>query len=257
LDHSLFTTINWIGISILLLWELQSSVFRKVLRDGRRMRRNLAFFAASFTAAWLLHRASGVLAGVMPHWSWHLPLWAELPLVFLLAEYLNWALHWAKHENSYLWRFHCQHHKEDHFSVWLVVHTYAPEVFVSGTVIAAVVLGCGFSKLALDCYLLFYSLVNLYQHSSLPHSLGLLDKWIINPAYHRQHHAGDRVNFGSTLTVWDRVFQTAKWPLSRHDAANPPPVEQTPEPFGFVDEMLYPLKPSRWVENRAPLAAKR
>jgi hypothetical protein len=33
-------------------------------------------------------------------------------------------------------------------------------------------------------------------------------------------------------------------------------VELTPEPFGFVDEMLYPLKPSGWVERRV-LSARR
>jgi sterol desaturase/sphingolipid hydroxylase (fatty acid hydroxylase superfamily) len=253
LDHTLFNTLNWLGISLLLLLEARASVFRKVWSDPQRMRRNLAFFIASFGAALLLHRISAFLPSVLPHWSWHAPLWLELPLVFLIAEWMNWALHWAKHENGYLWRFHCQHHKEDQYSVWLITHTYAPEVLLSGTVMSVVVLGCGLSRLALDIYLLFYSIVNLYQHSALPHSLGWLDKLIINPAYHRQHHAGERVNFGSTLTIWDRVFRTAKWPTSRHDATNPPPIEH----FGFVDEMLYPLKPSRWVENRAPIAAKR
>jgi sterol desaturase/sphingolipid hydroxylase (fatty acid hydroxylase superfamily) len=247
----LFSLLNAVGISALLLVELRSAVFRKVFSDRRRMRRNLAYLVASFGVAMLLHRIGSYLPFVLPkNWSWHAPLWVELPLVFLLAEWMSWMLHWAKHENNYFWRFHCQHHKEDQFSPWLVTHTYAPEVLLSGTVISATVLACGFSKLSLDSYLLFYSLVNVYQHSSLPHSLGFLDKIIINPAYHRHHHGGERVNFGSTLTVWDYLFKTMKRPASRHEAVNPPPVDQTPEPFGFVDEMLYPLKPSRWIETQ-------
>jgi sterol desaturase/sphingolipid hydroxylase (fatty acid hydroxylase superfamily) len=255
-DLTVFNTLNCLGIAILLGLELRSAVFRKVLRDPRRMRRNLAYLVVSFGAGWLLHRIAAYLPNVLPDTHWAAPMWVQIPLVFLLAEWMNWMLHWAKHENGYLWRFHCQHHKEDQYSVWLVTHTYAPEMVLSGTLIAATVLGCGLSKFALDVYLLFYSIVNLYQHSALPHSLGWLDKIIVNPAYHRQHHAGERVNFGSTLTIWDFVLFTIKWPSSRRDAVNPPPIDQTPEPFGFVDEMLYPLSPSRWIETRE-LAPKR
>jgi sterol desaturase/sphingolipid hydroxylase (fatty acid hydroxylase superfamily) len=255
LDHSLFTLINALGIGTLLLLEMRSSVFRRVWTDARRMRRNLAFLIASVGAALLMHRSAAHLYPVMPRLHWQAPLWLQLPLVFMLAELMNWTLHWAKHQNGYLWRFHCQHHKEDQYSVWLVAHTYAPEVLLSGTVISATVLSFGFSKLALDGYLLFYSIANVYQHSSLPYSLGWLDKLIVNPAYHRHHHAGDRANFGSTLTIWDWVFRSARWPSSWRERVNPPPVDVTPEPFGFVDEMLYPLKPSRWVESQL-MAAK-
>lgn len=250
MDATWFNSLNALGISILLLWELRSSVFRRVLRDPRRMRRNLAFLALNVTVALLLHQTTGYLSQHLPRLTFAAPLWLQLPLVFLLCELLNWTLHWAKHANNFLWRVHCQHHREDHYSVWLITHTYGPEVLLSGTVMAAAILGLGFSKLALDCYLLFYSIVNLYQHSGLPHSLGLLDKLIINPAFHRQHHSGARANYGSTLTFWDWALGTAHWPSSRRDLPNPPPLDQQPEPFGFVSEMLYPLRPSRWVDSR-------
>jgi len=245
-----FNTLNALGITILLLWELRSSVFRRVLRDPKRMRRNLAFLALNVSVALVLHQSTSLLASSLPRLQWTAPLWLQLPLVFLLTELMNWALHKAKHEYDFLWRLHCQHHREDHYSPWLITHTYGPEVLVSGTVMAAMILGLGFSKLALDCYLLFYSLVNLYQHSGLPHSLGALDRLIINPAFHRQHHSGAQVNFGSTLTVWDWVFRSARWPSSRRDLPNPPPLHSQPEPFGFIAEMLYPLRPSRWVSSR-------
>lgn len=249
-DDTWFGTLNALGISLILLLEFRASVFRRVFTDSRRMQRNLAFLVAGMGAALLLHRVTGYLYGALPRLSWDAPLWLQVPLTFLLAELMSWGLHWAKHKNNYLWRFHCQHHRDDRYTVWLVAHTYAPEVVLSGSVIAAAMVVCGMSRIAFDSYLLFYSLANLYQHSALPHSLGWLDRLIVNPAFHRQHHAGEQVNFGSTLTVWDWVFRTARWPASRQDAVNPPPIEQTPEPFGFVDEMLYPLQPSRWVDSR-------
>jgi sterol desaturase/sphingolipid hydroxylase (fatty acid hydroxylase superfamily) len=253
LDHSLFTVINVTGITLLLAIESRSQVFRQVLRDPRRMRRNLAYLVVNLAVVWALHRIGSVLPAVLPHptWSssWSASLWLQLPLVFLLAELFNWALHWAKHKNAFLWRLHCQHHKEDHYTVWLVTHTYGPEVLLSGSIMTALIIGAGFNPAALDVYLVFYSLVNLYQHSSLPHSLGWLDRLVIPPAYHRQHHGGEQVNFGSTLTVWDWVFRTALWPRNRHDATNPPSIDSTAEPFGFVDEMLYPWQPSRWRDT--------
>jgi sterol desaturase/sphingolipid hydroxylase (fatty acid hydroxylase superfamily) len=252
LTHTLFTLIHVSGVALLLALETRSQVFRQVLRDARRMRRNLAFLVVNVAVLWLLHRMGALLPAVLPKLTLSAAsaaLWLQLPCVFLLAELFNWTLHWAKHRNAYLWRVHCQHHKEDHYTVWLVTHTYAPELLLSGTLMSALVLGCGFSPVALDAYLLFYSLVNLYQHSALPHSLGWLDKLVVHPAYHRQHHGGAQVNFGSTLTLWDWLFRTAAWPVDRHDATNPPAIDQTPEPFGFVDEMLYPWSPSRWRDT--------
>lgn len=176
------------------------------------MRRNLLFLASSIRVALILDFAMGGLSKVLPRLAWEGPLWVQLVGVFALAELFDWALHFAKHKNQFLWRLHCQHHRDDRYTVWLTTHTYAPEVLVSG----------------------------LFMGSLL----------IINPAYHRHHHGFDQVNFGSTLSFWDWVFGTAAWPKDRHVAINPPPVEQSPEPFGFVEEMLYPLRPSRWVDSR-------
>lgn len=246
----LFNLINFTGISLLLLSESRSEVFRQLWADQRRMRRNLFFLASSSSVALILHFGVGRLSQVLPRFSWQGPLWLQLIGVFAIAELFNWVLHYAKHNSQFLWRIHCQHHRDDKYTVWLTTHTYAPEVLVSGLVMGSVLAMCGFGKLALDSYLLFYSLVNLYQHSAHPYSLGFLDRIIINPAYHRHHHGGDQVNFGSTLSVWDWVFGTVAWPKDRHVAINPPPVEQSPEPFGFVEEMLYPLRPSQWVDSR-------
>lgn len=258
MDSHVFNALNASGLALLLVLEVRSRTFRKVLGDPRRMRRNLAFLLSSLIVGLLLHRSLAWLAPALPRLSLAAPLWLQIPAVFLLGELFNWALHYAKHHSAFLWRIHCPHHKEDHYSMWLTVHTYGPEVFLSGTVMNATLLMLGFDLFALEAYLLFYSLNNAYQHSALPLSLGFLDRLIVNPAYHRHHHGGDQVNFGSTLTVWDWVFRTVQFPRDRFEAVNPPLIEQTPEPFGFGEEMLYPLIPSRWVESnpnaRAPQA---
>jgi sterol desaturase/sphingolipid hydroxylase (fatty acid hydroxylase superfamily) len=256
-DALVFNTVNAVGLTLLVGLELRSQTFREVLRDRRRMRRNLAFLLLSFAVGVLIHRSLGWLSLHVPQLSWRGPFWLQLAGVFLLGELLNWALHFAKHHSAFLWRLHCPHHKEDKFTVWLTVHTYGPEILLSGIAINAIILSLGFEVAAIDVYLLFYSLVNAYQHSSRPHSLGWLDRLIVSPAYHRHHHGGEQLNFGSTLTVWDLVFQTALLPRDRYEAVQPPSIDETPEPFGFVAELLYPWRPSRWVESRPPDLSQR
>ena len=252
MDPVIFNLINLCGVSLLFLLETRSQVFRRVWSDRRRMRRNLAFLATSGSVGFILHFSMSTLRGVLPKLDWHGPLWLQLCGVFALAELFNWALHWAKHNNAFLWRLHCQHHRDDQYTIWLTTHTYAPEVLISGTFMGSALMMCGFGAFALDTYLLFYSLVNLYQHSARAYSLGPLDKLIISPAYHRYHHGGAQANFGSTLSLWDWVFGTVIWPKDRHVAINPPPIEHSAEPFGFAAEMAYPFRPSRWVETRPP-----
>jgi sterol desaturase/sphingolipid hydroxylase (fatty acid hydroxylase superfamily) len=248
-DALVFNSVNALGLSLLLVLELRSSTFQRVLRDRRRMRRNVAFLFTSLGVGALLMHSASWLDVTLPKLHWTSSLWLQVPAVFALGELLNWSLHFAKHQTEFLWRIHCPHHKEDHYSVWLTVHTWAPETLFSGTLINATALMLGCDLLALEIYLLFYSLINTYQHSALPHSLGWLDRWIVSPAYHRHHHGGAQVNFGSTLTVFDRLFGTAKFPRDRYEAVDPPRIDQTPEPFGYVEEMLYPVRPSRWVKS--------
>ena len=245
----IFSVINALGIGVLLLLEARASAFREQWKDRTRTRRNLLFLVSSLLTGGLLHAGVAYLTQVIPRLTWSAALWVQLPAVFLIAELFNWVLHWAKHQNAFMWRMHCQHHRDDRFTVWLTAHTWGPEVFVSGMVMSSIILAAGFAPITLDVYLLFYSLVNLYQHSANPYSLGFLDKLIINPAFHRHHHGGEQMNYGSTLSVWDWVFGTVVWPKNRHVKIEPPAVESSREPFGWAAEMLYPLIPSRWVPS--------
>src|SRR5205823_10017122 len=103
----------------------------------------------------------------------------------------------------------------------------------------------GFSKSVAAAYLLFYSFAKVYQHSAHRYTLGPLDYLIISPPYHRLHHAvGSRCNYGISVTLFDLLFGTARWP-----AAEVVPGEtkygiarDEQLPFGFWPEMLYFLR---------------
>lgn len=204
------------------------------------MIRNWSFFAAAFLSAAFLRVISEWLRGYIGPLLPDRPILIDVVLCFLVAELIGFGLHWVKHEHGWLWRFHFSHHRETEYDPWLTAHTHGLEVVFSGTMMSGALILLGFSPLSMQIYFLFYSLANTYQHSSFDYSLGWLDKLIVNPSYHRLHHAvGSRANYGNTLTVWDVVFRTAVWPASRHA----PDVElgtgDGPEPYGFLPEMTW------------------
>lgn len=244
------------GLVLMVLAELRAPSFRRGgydPADPARPRRNWAFFFAALAAGNAVQAIGDGLRSVLPalvDWSGWLGL--EVLACFLAAELFGWLAHYVKHRHPWLWRFHFQHHRETHYDVWLVTHTHAVEVVFSGALMSALLVLLGFSASVVQAYLLFYSLANTYQHSAFDLSLGGLDRLIVNPAYHRYHHAvGSEVNYGNTLTVWDVVFRTARFPAS----AAAPDVEvgvgEGPEPYGFWAEMTWCLEPAAPPAPRA------
>lgn len=239
----LYVAISVLGLGALIASELRGPTFRSGLygKKRRRVRRNWQFLAAALLASLALRFIwSELFLHLPPVVKWGAHPVANLIGCFLVAELIGYGLHYVKHKSRFLWKLHFQHHIEPRYDIWLVTHTHALEVLVSGTAMGAALVALGFSPLSVEVYLLFYSLANTYQHSSFDLSLGWLDKLIVSPAYHRFHHAvGSDTNFGNTLTVWDAVFRTATWPKSRHRPNLEIGIGPGPEPYGFASELLY------------------
>lgn len=233
-------------ILLFTLLELRSSQFRRdAFVDPRRVRRNWAFFLASLTPNPILHALAPSLdSALAPAFQLsQVSVALDLAVAVLLAELVSWLSHFAKHRVEFLWRFHFQHHREEHFSVWMVTHTHALEVVFTSLVVAVVLTVAGVSPLARQLYLLLYTASVLYHHSAHAYSLGFLDRLFISPAYHRLHHEVDaRCNYGAALTLYDVLFRTAEWP----SPARAPRVcglpKGSPEPFGFWAEITWFLR---------------
>lgn len=231
------------AVALLVALELRDEQFAAGIRaGGARFRRNLAFAAASIAVMIALPAVGRAVAHlVRPPLLWPTSLLSAAACV-LVAELLGWLLHYVKHWNGFLWLFHFQHHRESRYDLWLTAHTHALEVLVSGTLLAAALAFLGFPEPIVEGYLLFYSFVKLYQHSSRPYRAGWLDRVVIGPEYHRLHHeVGSRCNYGVTLTFWDLVFGTAVIP-HRGRAERPYGPDSGQLPFGFWAETLLFLR---------------
>ncbi len=241
------------GLSLagLLALELRSPQFRAdSFEAGPRRRRNLTFFVASFVPMFLVQTAGAWFRTWLPPLvsPGTLPLWADVVGCVLVAELVSWVSHWVKHRHPFLWRFHFQHHREEHFNLWMVSHTHALEVAVSGTALVALLAWLGFSHGAVQLYFALYTVTLFYHHSAHDYSLGWLDRLVISPAYHRHHHRRDGTgNYGAVLTVFDVLFGTAHWPRPEDASAPLGLLPDGGEPYGFWREMVYSLSggPSR------------
>lgn len=87
----------------------------------------------------------------------------------------------------------------------------------------------------------------IYLHARLPLSLGPLDGLVATPAFHRAHHAavGPIGNFGGLLSVWDRVFGTARPPSSAVATGLPARLALRET---LLDQLVTPLV--RWWTDR-------
>jgi sterol desaturase/sphingolipid hydroxylase (fatty acid hydroxylase superfamily) len=211
-------------------------------RNRKRLMRNLGFAIASLFVMLLLKKTHGLVrhfsADGLIGWDVWFPF--ELAACFIVSEFLGWLLHFVKHSNSFLWKFHFQHHRESRYNLWLTSHTHGLEVLVSGVLMALALCLLGFSVMAIEMYLAFYSLMKVFQHSARPYSLGACGRLFITPQYHRLHHeVNSRWNYGVTLTIFDLIFQTAKWPSSDKPRLTLGVSPDQELPYGFWNEMLF------------------
>lgn len=243
---SVTATLSLLGaILLLVLLEFRDPQFARSWYQGRpRLQRNLWYLLANVLVMPLLPVINGEIRRLVP------PLLdcegagtIEIGACFLVAELLGWLLHYVKHRNDFLWSFHFQHHREEQFNVWLTAHTHALEVVLSAAVIALVLRLLGFSAVATNAYLIFYSFIKVYQHSALRYGLGPLDCFIVGPAYHRIHHQiGSRSNYGVSLTVFDILFRTVRWPAVSQASREQLYGTGGELPFGFWQEMAFFLR---------------
>jgi sterol desaturase/sphingolipid hydroxylase (fatty acid hydroxylase superfamily) len=232
------------AISALIVLEFRDPAFARSWRHDRpRLRRNICFATASVLVMALLPSLNGQIRERVPP----LVVWGDAWLLetiacFMVAELLGWLLHFVKHHNKFFWGFHFQHHRDEQFNIWLSTHTHALEVATSAALIAIATGLLGFSSRVIEVYLVVYSLAKVYQHSALRYTLGPLDALFVGPAYHRLHHeAGSRCNYAISLTLFDVLFGTARWPAQVDAQPELQYGVDKPEdlPFGFWAEMTH------------------
>lgn len=144
-----------------------------------------------------------------------LPLGAAFILTLLIRSLTAYGTHRLMHAAPWLWRLHRVHHLDTALDVSSAVRFHPVEPVLVNGIAVAVVLLLGLNPLAVLVYELIEAVLTLFSHANvrlsrrIDRALGWL---IVTPDLHRVHHsplqAETDSNFGSTLSVWDRLFGT-------------------------------------------------
>ncbi len=154
--------------------------------------------------------------------------------------------HRANHAVPFLWRFHEIHHLDEFLDASSAVRFHAGEVLMSAAVRAVVIV---LLDIPLASVLAFETLVlvaSVFQHSNVRLPAGLekvLALAIVTPSIHWVHHHAVRSdtdsNYGTGLSVWDRIFATLSPTARRPEMAIG--VERLHD-TGFLALLLRPFR---------------
>jgi sterol desaturase/sphingolipid hydroxylase (fatty acid hydroxylase superfamily) len=182
-----------------------------------------------------------LLAGFGPIASWPGGLQALAMLV--IGDFIGYWTHRAFHA-GWPWRLHAVHHSSERLD-WLAAARVHPLNELGNRLPAAIVLlGLGFSPLAVAAYQPFLTLYAVFLHANVRWNFGPLRHLIATPAFHRWHHTsqseGRDRNFAGLLPVWDRLFGTFYLP----EGCGPETfgVDGPPLPTGWLAQLVYPFR---------------
>ena len=154
--------------------------------------------------------------------SWS--FWVRIPVLFIVADFLQWNVHRLLHRVPFLWEFHKVHHSIEQmgFAGHLRYHWMENVLYKSLTYIPLTMLGYGLENLF--WVHIFNLFIGHFNHANFYLPLGPLRFVFNNPQMHIWHHAWEMpkshpygINYGLTLSVWDYIFGTAWIPESGKD----------------------------------------
>lgn len=176
-------------------------------------------------------------------WVAHLPFWAGLFLIILVADLVQYWTHRAYHEVPLLWRLHAVHHSVKSMD-WLAgSRQHILELLITRTLVLAPIYVLGFSKEVIDAYIVIVGFQAVFNHANVSVRLGPLRYLIVTPNFHHWHHSQDREaldrNYAAHFAFLDHIFGTAvksdrEWPKDYG-------VLGDYVPNGFVKQFKFPF----------------
>lgn len=198
------------------------------------------------------------VVAVLPIWPHHWPLFLQVVLGLVVAEFGLYMAHRLAHEKLSLWRFHALHHSVER--LWVIntgrFHVMDSLIKIGMSQIPLYLIGA-----PLPVFLWISAVtafIGLLTHCNIDVRTGPLD-WILStPRLHRWHHsrvlAEGNTNYGENLVIWDQILGTYH---------NPPRPSSTDIGItgkvakGFWGQLVQPFsrKGYRQIIGRNPHAA--
>lgn len=146
-------------------------------------------------------------------------LWlpAQVLLLMFCADLVQYWLHRAYHEVSWLWGLHAVHHSAEHMD-WLAgSRTHIVQTLLDRALIFVPLYLLGPSPEALNTYVVIVAFQAVLIHSNLSWNFGPLKYLLVTPQFHHWHHSKDRpaidTNYAAHLPLLDVMFGSYHMPV--------------------------------------------
>lgn len=159
-------------------------------------------FVESSAPAWMLgglHTLQGLPGAV------------RIVLAIFIVDFIIYWIHRAQHRFNPMWRTHAWHHSVEQLYWFSGFRTSFLHSFIYNIPQAVIpMLVFNLSPLEAGIGYSIGLLIQFWEHTNINVDIGPLRWLIITPAYHRVHHstAHSGTNFGTTFSLWDRMFGT-------------------------------------------------
>lgn len=143
-----------------------------------------------------------------------LPLIAQIVIVVLLSDFVQWLAHVVRHKSSFVWEFHKIHHAQVELNYFSAARLHPIDVLATSLVrfLPFTLLDANIAVPAFVVWRVFAQIYAMYTHSNIRTNLGPLKYILVTPQSHRIHHS-DRPehrdkNFANMFSIWDFIFGT-------------------------------------------------
>jgi sterol desaturase/sphingolipid hydroxylase (fatty acid hydroxylase superfamily) len=184
---------------------------------GERWIGNMGLFLANGAFVLWLVPALVAWAGSEAPSEMHPEGWLGVVGGLLFLDLLSYAAHRVFHAVPPLWRLHSVHHTDIDLDVTTAVRHHPLEFAAIFAVTALLAGAVGVSPATVALYGTLALAAQMLQHANvrLPGQVErVAGALFVTPAFHRLHHslarADSETNFGTVLSLWDRLFGTAR-----------------------------------------------
>lgn len=137
--------------------------------------------------------------------------WYQWVLAYIAIDLLGYWYHRFSHRVNILWAGHVTHHSSDRFNFSNGFRT-SPFQGINRIIFWPILPMLGFSPAVLVITLKVSGLWDFIVHNEYVPKLRVVEYIFITPSLHRVHHGKNDIyidkNYGSTFSVWDRLFGT-------------------------------------------------
>ncbi len=230
--------------------------------EGRVWANLLLYVACRVTIA--LPALAGVAASLAPP-ALHLDMLGRsglegpgrVVLALLAMDLFGYASHLVHHKVPLLWRLHAVHHADPDPDVTSQLRHHPLEAVVGAAAFGLLVLVLGLSPGEVGLFLVIGWTVQCLAHANLalPRWLARPMAWVVvTPEFHAVHHHRDLPwtdsNYGGVLTLWDRIFGTARRCAAPPDFGLAEYAAPADQRIGAL--LLKPLRPRPAADREAP-----